>query len=84
MPEALVSTMGDGRFQGFSAGSKPGGKVNPLAIEQVKKTGNRCLLNPICIFHVYELPDTEVGHWLDMVCSDVQDFGAHRNLSRLD
>jgi arsenate reductase len=39
MAEALVTTMGKGRFQGFSAGSKPGGKVNPFAIEQVRKTG---------------------------------------------
>lgn len=39
MAEALVATMGKGRFKGFSAGSKPGGKVNPFAIEQVKKTG---------------------------------------------
>jgi arsenate reductase len=39
MAEALVTTMSKGRFKGFSAGSKPGGKVNPFAIEQVKKTG---------------------------------------------
>lgn len=39
MAEALVTSMGKGRFQGFSAGSKPGGKVNPFAIEQVQKTG---------------------------------------------
>lgn len=39
MAEALVTTMGKGRFKGYSAGSKPGGKVNPFAIEQVKKTG---------------------------------------------
>jgi arsenate reductase len=39
MAEALVTTMGKGRFKGFSAGSKPGGKVNPYAIEQVKKIG---------------------------------------------
>jgi arsenate reductase len=39
MAEALVTTMGMGRFKGYSAGSKPGGKVNPFAIEQVKKTG---------------------------------------------
>lgn len=39
MAEALVTTMGKGRFHGFSAGSKPGGKVNPFAIEHVKKTG---------------------------------------------
>ena len=39
MAEALVTTMSKGRFQGFSAGSKPGGPVNPFAIEQVGKTG---------------------------------------------
>ncbi len=39
MAEALVTSMGKGRFCGFSAGSKPGGKVNPFAIEQVMKAG---------------------------------------------
>jgi arsenate reductase (thioredoxin) len=37
MAESLVTTMGKGRFKGFSAGSKPGGTVNPFAIEQLKK-----------------------------------------------
>lgn len=39
MAEALVTTMSKGRFQGFSAGSRPGSTVNPFAIEQVRKTG---------------------------------------------
>ncbi|OGB27457.1 MAG: protein-tyrosine-phosphatase [Burkholderiales bacterium RIFCSPLOWO2_02_FULL_57_36] len=39
MAEALVTTMSQGRFQGYSAGSKPGGKVNPFAIEKVKEAG---------------------------------------------
>jgi arsenate reductase len=39
MAEALVSTMSHGRFQGYSAGSNPGGTVNPFAIEKVRETG---------------------------------------------
>jgi arsenate reductase len=39
MAEALVTAMGKGRFRGFSAGSRPGGKVNPFAIEKVRETG---------------------------------------------
>ncbi len=38
MAEALISTMGHGRFQGFSAGSHPGGTVNPFAVELIKTT----------------------------------------------
>lgn len=39
MAEALISTMGHGRFKGYSAGSRPTGKVNPFAVEQIQRTG---------------------------------------------
>ena len=39
MAEALVTTTRHGQFKGFSAGSQPGGKVNPFAVEEVKETG---------------------------------------------
>ncbi|MBI3285495.1 MAG: arsenate reductase ArsC [Burkholderiales bacterium] len=39
MAEALITSMGHGRFRGYSAGSHPGGVVNPYAIEQVQSTG---------------------------------------------
>lgn len=39
MAEALLSTVGKGRFRAFSAGSHPAGSVHPLAIDQVLATG---------------------------------------------
>ena len=39
MAESLVTTMGKGRFKGYSAGSDPGGTVNPFAMEKVQEIG---------------------------------------------
>jgi len=39
MAEALLNSIGEGRFRAFSAGSHPTGKVNPFAIERLKKQG---------------------------------------------
>lgn len=38
MAEALVTTLGKGKFTGYSAGSHPGGHVNPHAIEKVAQS----------------------------------------------
>jgi arsenate reductase (thioredoxin) len=37
LAEAYLNSAGKGRFRAFSAGSRPGGKVNPFALELLRK-----------------------------------------------
>ena len=39
MAEVMLDHLGRGRFKAFSAGSHPGGKVNPFAIETMRAAG---------------------------------------------
>jgi arsenate reductase len=37
LAEAYLNAAGQGRFKAYSAGSHPGGKVNPFALELLQK-----------------------------------------------
>jgi arsenate reductase (thioredoxin) len=39
MAEVMLNHLGRGRFRAFSAGSHPGGRVNPRAVETLKAAG---------------------------------------------
>jgi arsenate reductase len=38
LAEAYLNTAGKGRFKAYSAGSKPGGRVNPFALELLERS----------------------------------------------
>ncbi|HEU4851324.1 MAG TPA: arsenate reductase ArsC [Telluria sp.] len=70
MAEALVTTMGEGRFRGFSAGSKPGGRVNPFAAELVAKAGYPVDQLRSKSWDEFALPDAPQMDFIITVCDN--------------
>ncbi len=70
MAEALLTSLGKGRFQGFSAGSYPGGTVNPFAIEQVQATAYPLENLRSKSWDEFALPDAPVMDVIITVCDN--------------
>jgi arsenate reductase len=70
MAEALVTTMSDGLFKGYSAGSKPGGKVNPFAVEQLQKTGYSLSNLRSKSWDEFAAPDAPLMDFIITVCDN--------------
>ena len=73
MAEALVTTMSHGRFQGYSAGSNPGGTVNPYAIEKVRETGYPLDKLRSKSWDEFALPDAPKMDFIITVCDNAAD-----------
>lgn len=70
MAEALASVESKGRFKGYSAGSHPGGVVNPFAIEMVKATGYPMGNLRSKSWDEFAKPDAPQMHFVITVCDN--------------
>ena len=68
MGEGLINVMGKGRFKAYSAGSHPGGVVNPFAIEQLKTIGYPTETLRSKSWDEFSTPDAPVMDFVFTVC----------------
>lgn len=70
MAEGLVNHLSGGRFKGYSAGSYPTGKVNPLALETLHKMGCDTGGMASKSWDVYTEPDAPQMDFIVTVCDN--------------
>jgi arsenate reductase (thioredoxin) len=68
MAEAILKSLGRDRFNAFSAGSRPTGRVNPFALELLEK--NRLLTERLRSkdWNEFSQPDSPFMHFVFTVC----------------
>jgi arsenate reductase (thioredoxin) len=68
MGEAILKSLGRDRFNAFSAGSRPTGRVNPFALELLEK--NRLLTERLRSkdWNEFSQPDSPFMHFVFTVC----------------
>ena len=71
LAEGLVNKLGKGRFKGYSAGSQPSGKVNPLALDTLQSLGIDTAGMESKSWDVYATPDAPQMDFIITVCDNV-------------
>lgn len=68
MAEAILNSLGKGKFRAFSAGSQPSGKVNPFALELLER--NRLPTEGLRSkgWNEFSRPDAPFLHFVFTVC----------------
>ncbi len=70
LAEALLGVLGEGRFTAFSAGSHPGGKVQPLAAELATRLGYPTEKLRSKSWDEYATPDAPKMDFIITVCDN--------------
>ncbi|MFC3111249.1 arsenate reductase ArsC [Undibacterium arcticum] len=70
MAEALLTSMGQGRFQGYSAGSQPTGRVNPFAVEKTSALNYPADRLRSKTWDEFALPDAPQMDFIITVCDN--------------
>ena len=68
--EMLFNHLGKGRITAFSAGSKPGGEVNPVAVETLQRHGVPCVGARSKSWDEFARPDAPKIDFIFTVCSN--------------
>lgn len=68
MAEGLLNALGHGRFRAFSAGSRPTGQVNPLAVAQLAKSGIDAAAARSKSWDEFAAPDAPLMDFIITVC----------------